>query len=88
MPYTRVFEHKQLSGQDFHTTTISKEFPQSEGEPFYPIPNERNKILYNNYKSETDKLSNTIFCGRLAGYQYFNMDQVVADSLKKFTSLF
>ncbi len=82
--YTRVVEHKQLSGQKLETTTISKEFPQSEGEPFYPIPNERNKNLYNKYKSETEKLSNTIFCGRLAEYKYFNMDQVVANTLTIF----
>ena len=86
--YTRVVEHKQLSGQFSKTTTISKEFPQLEGEPFYPIPNEMNKNLYLKYKKQADKLDNTIFCGRLAEYQYFNMDQVVANCLIKFADLF
>ena len=82
--FTRVVEHKKLSGQNLDTTTISKEFPQSDGEPFYPIPNEINKKLYLKYKKQAEKLTNVIFCGRLAEYQYFNMDQVVANTLTIF----
>ncbi len=88
VPYTRLVEHKQLSSQDSDTTTISREFPQFYGEPFYPIPNEANKNLYNKYKSKTEKLNNVIFCGRLAEYQYFNMDQVVANTLNVFEKNF
>ena len=80
--YTRVVEHKRLSSNGTKTTTISKEYPQSEGEPFYPIPNEENRKLYSKYREESDKLKNVFFCGRLAEYQYYNMDQVVANCFK------
>ncbi len=81
---TRVTEYKYLTGQQNKSTTISKEFPQKTGEPYYPIPTIENQKLYKKYKSETAKLKNVKFCGRLAEYRYFNMDQVVANSLIKF----
>ncbi len=86
--YTRVIEHKLLSKQNSATTTISFEYPQKDGEPFYPIPTEENRHKYLLYKNESEKLSNVIFCGRLAEYQYYNMDQVVANTLKLFTGRF
>ncbi len=82
--FTRVIEHKLLSQQNSETTTVSFEYPQQEGEPFYPIPNENNRQQYLLYKNDAQKLKNTIFCGRLAEYQYYNMDQVVANTLKIF----
>jgi UDP-galactopyranose mutase len=85
--YTRVVEHKYLSGQLSATTTISREYSQSEGEPFYPIPTESNRELYLKYYSLCRKIKNVIFCGRLAEYQYYNIDQVVANTLKKFEVL-
>jgi UDP-galactopyranose mutase len=53
-------------------------------EKYYPIPKEDNHLLYNKYKSEVDKLQNVYFCGRLADYKYYNMDQVVARALTVF----
>ncbi len=85
--FTRVIEHKLLCQQNSETTTVSFEYPQQDGEPFYPIPNENNKQQYLLYKNEAQKLKNTIFCGRLAEYQYYNMDQVVANSLMLFKSI-
>ncbi|HPI36512.1 MAG TPA: UDP-galactopyranose mutase [Ignavibacteriaceae bacterium] len=79
--FTRVVEHKRLSGNNTTTTIISKEFSQKEGEPFYPIPTPENREIHNKYKKECDKLTSVVFCGRLAEYQYFNMDQVVANAL-------
>lgn len=85
--FTRVVEHKYLSGQNTSTTTISREITQLDGEPFYPIPTEKNKELYLKYYNHSKSLKNVIFCGRLAEYQYYNMDQVVANTLKKFELL-
>ena len=85
--YTRVIEHKLLNQQSSETSTISFEFPQKEGEPFYPIPTEENRQQYLLYEKVAEKLKNTLFCGRLAEYQYFNMDQVVANTLKIFGKL-
>jgi UDP-galactopyranose mutase len=87
IPYTRITEHKKLSKQINDSTTISIEYPQNEGEPFYPIPTDENRNQYLLYKKETEKFNNVIFCGRLAEYQYYNMDQVVANTLKLFGNL-
>jgi UDP-galactopyranose mutase len=85
--FTRVVEHNKLSGQKTDTTTVSFEYPNFDGEPYYPVPTETNRLLYQKIKTESEKLKNVIFTGRLAEYQYFNMDQIVASSLKKFNEL-
>jgi UDP-galactopyranose mutase len=82
--YTRVVEHKYLSGQLKNSTTISREYPQKEGEPFYPIPNSENEEVFKKYKKETINLNNVIFAGRLAEYKYYNMDQVVGRVLSTY----
>lgn len=79
--YTRVCEYKHLTAQTSNSSSLSFEYPLREGEPYYPIPTDENKRKYVLYKSESAKLSNVIFCGRLAEYQYYNMDQVVANTL-------
>ncbi len=81
--FTRITEYKYLTGQDKNSTSISKEYPQSEGEPYYPIPTEENRKRYLLYKEKADKLNNVIFLGRLAEYKYFNMDGVVGRVLKE-----
>jgi len=81
---TRAVEYKQITEQKSDSTTISIEYPQVEGEPFYPIPTAEHRELYLKYKEKADTLKNVLFCGRLAEYQYYNMDQVVANTLNKF----
>ncbi len=85
--YTRVIEHNKLSGQTTESTTVSFEFPTFEGEPYYPIPTNSNREVYKRIKAEADKLTNVFFIGRLAEYQYFNMDQTVAAALNKFVEI-
>lgn len=80
--YTRVIEHKKLSSQNIKGTTISREFPIHDGEPYYPIPTEENRKIFRKYNQEAKKLNSVVFCGRLAEYQYYNMDQVVANTLR------
>jgi UDP-galactopyranose mutase len=82
--YTRIVEWKHATGQKSEVTTITKEYSllaDGENEKYYPIPKEDNHQLYSRYKAEADKLDNVIFCGRLADYKYYNMDQVVARAL-------
>lgn len=85
--FTRTVEYKQITNQKSASTTVSIEYPQIEGEPFYPIPTAEHRELYLKYKTKADTLKNVLFCGRLAEYQYYNMDQVVANTLKKFEEL-
>lgn len=85
--FTRIVEWKHATGQKSPVTTITREYPMpaEEGmEKYYPIPREDNHELFKKYKEDADKLDNVIFCGRLADYKYYNMDQVVARALKLF----
>jgi UDP-galactopyranose mutase len=79
--YTRSTEFKYLTGQKHNKTTVVYEYPKSEGDPYYPVPRPENAELYRKYKALADATSNTYFTGRLATYKYYNMDQVVAQSL-------
>jgi UDP-galactopyranose mutase len=85
--FTRIVEWKHATGQKSAVTTITREYSMlSEGDldKYYPIPKEDNHQLYKKYKEEADRLENIIFCGRLADYKYYNMDQVVARALMIF----
>jgi UDP-galactopyranose mutase len=85
--YTRITEFKYLTGQQHRKTTIVYEFPTSEGDPYYPIPRQENAEVYKKYEALAANMTNTYFTGRLATYKYYNMDQVVAQSLTLFKKL-
>ena len=65
-------------------TTIVREYPSSEGEPYYPIPNKKNQDLYEQYKqlAEKEERNQVYFVGRLANYKYFNMDNTILNALE------
>ena len=85
VPYTRIIEHKhfEMFGQavyDNPKTVISKEFSTEwrEGmEPFYPVNDEKNNALYQQYKALADAEENVIFGGRLAEYKYYDMAPII-----------
>jgi len=79
--YTRVTEFKYLTGQEHNKTSIVYEYPQAEGDPYYPVPRPENAELYKKYKALADATPGVYFVGRLATYKYYNMDQVVAQAL-------
>ena len=85
--YTRVTEFKYLTGQEHPKTSVVYEYPMSEGDPYYPIPQPQNAELYARYKALADALPRVHFAGRLATYKYYNMDQVVAQALGLFRKL-
>ena len=85
--YTRVSEFKHITGQQHHCTSVVYEYPCAEGDPYYPVPREENAALYRRYQAEADALDNVTFVGRLATYRYYNMDQVVGQSLAAFKRL-
>lgn len=86
--FTRITEFKHLTNQISNKTTTVKEFSQEyipgKNIPYYPIKNENNLELYRLYKEEVRKYDNLIFIGRLAEYQYYDMDMVVAKALRLF----
>jgi UDP-galactopyranose mutase len=85
--YTRITEFKYLTGQKHSKTSIVYEYPQAEGDPYYPIPRPENAEIYKKYQSLANAMTNTYFTGRLATYKYYNMDQVVAQSLTLFEKI-
>jgi UDP-galactopyranose mutase len=79
--YTRITEFKHLTGQQHTGTSIVREYPQAQGEPYYPIPRDENEALFKRYEALAQTESRVTFVGRLAQYRYYNMDQVVGAAL-------
>lgn len=82
--YTRITEFKHLYRQTHPRTTICYEYSCAEGAPYYPIPTQANRELYHRYEAEAAGLDDVYFLGRLAQYEYLNMDHVVARALELF----
>jgi len=82
--FTRITEFKYLTGQEHKKTSIVYEFPQAEGDPYYPVPRKENAEIYNKYKILADARADVHFVGRLATYKYYNMDQIVAQALTQY----
>jgi UDP-galactopyranose mutase len=85
--YTRVTEYKHLTGQTHDRTAITYEYPQADGDPYYPIPRPQNAALYQRYKALADATPGVHFVGRLGTYRYYNMDQVVAQALTTYAKI-
>ena len=85
--YTRVSEFKHLTGQKHAVTSVVYEYPRAEGDPYYPVPRAENTAMYRLYEADAEALQDVSFTGRLATYKYYNMDQVVAQSLTLFKKL-
>jgi UDP-galactopyranose mutase len=79
--YTRITEFKHLTGQQHSGTSIVREFPQADGDPYYPVPRTENENLFKRYEALAKDEPNVTFVGRLAQYRYYNMDQVVGAAL-------
>jgi UDP-galactopyranose mutase len=84
VPFTRISEYKQLTGQEAPVTTVTYEYPSAEGDPYYPIPRPENQELFKKYEALADTAEDVTFVGRLATYRYYNMDQIVGQALATF----
>jgi UDP-galactopyranose mutase len=91
-PWTRIIEHKWFefgkdeNGNDLPKTIISREYSSEwklGDEPYYPVNDEKNGKLYQEYRKLADADSKVIFGGRLGEYKYYDMDAVIAAALKK-----
>lgn len=83
--YTRIIEHKHFEFNDCKGSVITKEYPSTwkvGDEAYYPVNDEKNSELFNKYKELANKEENVIFGGRLGQYRYFDMDKIIAESLK------
>jgi UDP-galactopyranose mutase len=82
--FTRVTEYKHLTGQVHPRTALTYEYPEAEGDPYYPIPNPENQALFKRYERLALDERDVWFVGRLATYRYYNMDQIVGQALATF----
>ena len=90
-PWTRIIEHKWFEFGDQPKTVISREYSSEwkpGDEPYYPVNDERNGALYQQYKALADAEEKVIFGGRLGEYKYYDMDAVIASALDKCRELF
>lgn len=91
-PWTRIIEHKWFefgkdeNGNDLPKTIISREYSSEwkpGDEPYYPVNDDKNGKLYEQYKALAGKEEKVIFGGRLGEYKYYDMDATVASVLEK-----
>ena len=90
-PFTRIIEHKWFEFGDQPKTVISREYSSEwkpGDEPYYPVNDQRNGELYQQYKRLADAEEKVIFGGRLGEYKYYDMDAVIASALDKCAELF
>ena len=90
-PFTRIIEHKWFEFGNQPKTVISREYSSEwkpGDEPYYPVNDQRNGELYQQYKALADAEEKVIFGGRLGEYKYYDMDAVIASALSKCAELF
>lgn len=85
VPFIRIIEHKHFEFGEQPKTVISREY-STEWKPgvelYYPVNNEKNNALYEQYKKLADECKDVIFGGRLGLYRYLDMDKVIALALE------
>ena len=92
--YTRIIEHKhfEMFGQavyDNPKTVISREYSTEwkEGmEPYYPVNDDRNNRLADEYRALAAAERNVIFGGRLAEYKYYDMAPTIESAIRAFNA--
>ena len=85
IPFTRIIEHKhfEMFGSQVNElphTIITREYSSEwtrGGEPFYPVNDEKNMAIYEQYRYLADKERDVIFAGRLAEYKYYDMAPLI-----------
>jgi UDP-galactopyranose mutase len=85
-PYTRTIEHRWFEQSKSPVTVITREYPEEfdlTKEPYYPVNDEKNTAIYEQYQNMASKLKDVIFGGRLAEYKYMDMHVVIASALNK-----
>lgn len=89
-PWTRIIEHKWFqfgkddNGNDLPKTVISREYSSEwkvGDEPYYPVNDEKNSVLYQKYRQRAADEKKVLFGGRLGEYKYYDMDAVLGVAL-------
>ena len=91
VPYTRIIEHKHFEFGKQEKTVVSREYSSEWKpgvEPYYPINDEKNGALYEEYRKLAETVPDVIFGGRLGEYRYYDMDKVIASALELVGKIF
>lgn len=91
-PYTRVIEHKhfEMFGQEVYDcpkTVVSEEYSTEYKpgmEPYYPVNDDRNNALAEQYRELASTETDVIFGGRLAEYKYYDMAPIIERAIEQF----
>lgn len=89
-PYTRIIEHKHFEFGTQKDTVITKEYPSNwkiGDEAYYPVNDEKNNTLFEQYRLLAGQETNVIFGGRLGNYKYYDMDKVIIEALNLVESI-
>lgn len=90
--FTRIHEYKYYLNEKSPKTVIAKEYSEDfiigKNDRYYPIPNVKNKLLYDKYLSESQKLERVYFLGRLGDYKYYDMDKTILRAIELFEKVF
>jgi len=84
VPYTRIIEHKHFEYGTQDKTVITYEYPMEWArgmEPYYPVNDQKNSVLYGKYRALAEREKKVIFGGRLGTYRYLDMWQVISEAL-------
>lgn len=82
MPYTRIMDWSWFWPKDVTNTVITVEYPEINGETYYPINNSVNNSLYSKYAKRAEKAKWLHVGGRLGAYKYWNMDQAIGAAME------
>jgi UDP-galactopyranose mutase len=82
--FTRISEYKHMTGQTHPMTAITREYPEAEGDPYYPILHPDSAATFKRYEALAARTPDVLFVGRLATFRYYNMDQVTGQALATF----
>lgn len=89
VPYTRIIEHKHFEFGTGRGTIITREYPAAwkrGDEPYYPMNDDENNALFEQYRQLADREKNVLFGGRLGQYRYYDMDKVIGAALELVSS--
>ncbi|MFA6830143.1 MAG: UDP-galactopyranose mutase, partial [Bacilli bacterium] len=90
IPFTRIAEHKWFNFRESPVTYITREYPkefEKGDDPFYPVNNEKNASLYQEYLKKSEAEKKVTFAGRLGMYKYFDMDDTIRSVMDLFAKL-
>lgn len=85
IPYTRIIEHKHFEFGHQADSVVTKEYPadwNKGDEPYYPVNDDKNATLFEEYIELSKKESKVIFGGRLGQYKYYDMDKTIEAALE------